>query len=67
MKFTHLAIAATAILLVACDGGRSSTFMPESEKANYEKVIAGGTIECEHGLDGNGKCLEEGQSAIPEH
>lgn len=67
MKFTHVAIAAVAILLVACDGGRSSQFMPDSERENYEKVISGQSIECPHGLDGNGNCLKEGQSGIPEH
>lgn len=41
MKYTLLAAFILAVTLSAC-GGKPSQALPETEKANYEKVMSGG-------------------------
>lgn len=64
MKLAYVAVIATAILLVAC--GRPHQAVQESQRENYEKIISGQSIECEHGIDANGQCLKEGDTGIPQ-
>jgi hypothetical protein len=56
------AIALAVMLIAAC--GRPSVPINERERENYEKIIAGGVIECAFGLDANGSCLKEGEDGI---
>ena len=55
-------IALSVMLIVAC--GRPSVPINERERENYERILAGGTIECAFGLDGNGSCVKEGEEGI---
>lgn len=44
MKYTLLATILLALALSAC-GGKPSQALPETEKANYEKVMKGGEAD----------------------
>ncbi|SFO31391.1 hypothetical protein [Nitrosospira briensis] len=55
-------IALLVMLIAAC--GRPSVPVNERERENYEKIIAGGIIECAYGLDANGSCLKKGEDGI---
>jgi hypothetical protein len=60
---TIIVLSVTLIMLIA-PGGRPGVQVTERERENYEKIIAGEKIECPHGLDANGSCLDEGDDGI---
>lgn len=57
-----VAIALSAMLMAACS--RPEVQVTERERENYEKIIAGEIVQCPHGLDANGSCLDEGDDGI---
>ncbi|WP_143142359.1 hypothetical protein [Nitrosovibrio sp. Nv17] len=55
-------IVLSVMQITACS--RPSVPINERERENYEKIVAGGIIECPYGLDANGSCLKEGEDGI---
>lgn len=61
MLYATIAILST--LLIACDP--SGMRLSAEDKADIETVLSGQKIECEFGLNANGRCLKEGEIREP--